>query len=97
MTPVREMASCGAADGSGTRPCGDDRLLDSCRQVEGLFISQLIAEMDRPAWGEGILGSSAASKVFAWQRNQALSEEMGRRGELGLADMLYRELSRSEQ
>ncbi len=76
-------------------PPGDDRLRSACRQVEGLFIAQLLAAMDRPAWGEGALGSSAESRMFAAQRNRELAADMGRRGELGLADMLYRELSRS--
>jgi len=76
-------------------PPGDDRLRGACRQVEGLFIAQLLAAMDRPAWGEGALGGSAESRMFAAQRNRELAADMGRRGELGLADMIYRELSRS--
>ncbi|MGD9498190.1 MAG: rod-binding protein [Armatimonadota bacterium] len=73
-------------------PGREDRLLDACRQVEGLFLSRLLAELDRPAFGEGIFDSSGAGRIFTWQRNQALAEEMGRCGELGLADMLYHEL-----
>ena len=64
-------------------PSGDDRLRGACHQVEGLFIAQLLAEMGRPAWGEGILGGSAESRMFAAQRNR------------GLADLIYRQLSRS--
>jgi len=73
----------------------DDRLRTACRQVEGLFIAQLLAEMDKPTWGEGVLGGSAEARMFAAQRNRELADDMGRRGELGLADMIYRELSRS--
>ena len=76
-------------------PSGDDRLRGACHQVEGLFIAQLLAEMGRPAWGEGILGGSAESRMFAAQRNRELADDMGRRGELGLADLIYRQLSRS--
>lgn len=72
----------------------DDRLRDACRQVESLFLNQLLAQMNRPAFGEGLLGRSGPSRWFVAQRNRALAEEMGRRGELGLGDMLYRELTR---
>jgi len=71
----------------------DARLLRACRQVEGLFLSQLIAEMRRPTWGRGILPRSVGQQAFARRRDQTLAQEMGRRGALGLADMLLRELS----
>ena len=69
------------------------RLMKACRQVEGLFLSHLMQAMDRPAFGEGALGSSRASALFRTQRNQAIADEMGLRGELGLAEMLYKDLS----
>jgi len=69
------------------------RLMKACRQVEGLFLSQLMQAMDRPAFGEGALGSSRATALFRTQRNQAIADEMGLRGELGLAEMLYKDLS----
>jgi len=69
-------------------------LMRACRQVEGLFLSRLLDAMDRPAFGGGILGGSAAGATFRAQRNQAIAEEMGLRGDLGLADMLYADLSR---
>ena len=72
---------------------GRSALLKACRQVEGLFLSRLLDAMDRRPFGDGVLGNSAASAAFRVQRNQALADEMGTRGELGLADMLYTELS----
>jgi len=88
VTPISRVPGAAA-------PPGDDRLRGACHQVEGLFIAQLLAEMDKPAWGEGVLGGSAESRMFAAQRNRELADDMGRRGELGLADMIYRELARS--
>jgi len=70
-------------------------LLGACREVEGLFLSHLLETMDRQPFGEGMLGSSAATAAFRAQRNQALADEMGRRGDLGLAQMLYDDLSRA--
>jgi flagellar protein FlgJ len=67
--------------------------MKACRQVEGLFLSQLMEAMDRPAFGEGMLGNSRATSLFRSRRNQAIADEMGTRGDLGLAEMLYRDLS----
>jgi Rod binding domain-containing protein len=67
--------------------------MKACRQVEGLFLSHLMQAMDRPAFGEGVLGSSRATGLFRTQRNQAIADEMGLRGELGLAEMLYNDLT----
>lgn len=69
------------------------RLMKACRQVEGLFLSHLMAAMDQPTFGEGMLGSSRATALFRSRRNQAIADEMGMRGELGLAQMLYTDLS----
>ena len=72
---------------------GRSTLLKACRQVEGLFLCRLLDAMDRQSFGEGIIGDSAGSAAFRAQRNQAIADEMGMRGDLGLAGMLYTELS----
>jgi Rod binding domain-containing protein len=69
--------------------------MKACREVEGLFLSRLLEAMDKPAFGDGILGNSNASTLFRARRNQAIADEMGRRGDIGLADMLYEDLSHS--
>ncbi len=69
------------------------RLMRACREVEGLFLRRLLDAMDRPSFGEGILGSSNGSRIFRARRNQALADEMGRRGDLELAQMLYEDLT----
>lgn len=71
-----------------------DALDQACRQVESLFINELLSAMGRQSFGEGVLGGGAAREVLEAQRNAALAEEMGRRGELGVARILYEQLSR---
>lgn len=78
---------------NAARDDANDRLRDACLQVEGLFIAHLLAAMDRPVFGAGVFGQSAAGRIFAAQRNRALAEIMGRRGELGLARMLEHQLA----
>ena len=69
------------------------RLMKACRQVEGLFLSRLMEAMDRPTFGEGVLKQSRATALFRSRHNQAIADEMGMRGELGLAKMLYNDLT----
>jgi len=68
------------------------RLMKACMQVEGLCLSRLMEAMDRPTFGEGMLGHSRATALFRARRNQALADEMGLRGQLGLAQMLHDDL-----
>ncbi len=72
----------------------DEKLEGACRQVESLFINQLFHAMSKSSLGEGMAKKSVANDVFATQRNAALAEEMGSRGDMGLARMLYEELAR---
>jgi len=74
---------------------GRRRLEDACTAVEGLFISQLLSELGKPAFGGGILGTGVAHKLFSAQRNAALGAELGRRSELGLARMLRAQLGQA--
>ena len=65
----------------GTRPveAGTRRLEDACAAVEGLFLSQLLSELGKPAFGGGILGTGVAHQLFSAQRNAAMGAELGRR------------------
>ncbi len=94
MNELREVGQSHAAEGIDRRP---ERLREACRQVEGLFLSQLLSLMSRPTWGEGMLGRSVGQEMFSAHRDMALAEEMGRRGELGLARMLYEQLAGESQ
>ncbi len=93
MSMVRDAASPTVMARSTSVAGNRSRLMKACRQVEGVFLSQLMQAMDRPSFGEGALGSSRASALFSTRRNQAIADEMGARGELGLAQMLYDDLS----
>ena len=75
----------------------EDKLEKSCRQVESLFVNELFAAMSKSAFGEGMTGASAAREIFTAQRYSALAEEIGKRGDLGMARLLYEELLRGMQ
>lgn len=81
------------ATANGTMPEAG-RLREACQAIEGLFLAQLLSELDRPVFGGGLLDSSVTRQVFRAQRNSALGAELGRRGALGLAKLLGAELGR---
>jgi Rod binding domain-containing protein len=93
---VSEMHGAGrsAVMARSTSVAGErSRLMSACREVEGLFLSRLMEALDRPVFGGGTPGESRATSLFRTQRNQAIADEMGRRGELGLAQILYDDLT----
>ncbi len=73
-----------------------DALEQACRRVEGLFIAELLSALSRQTFGAGILGGGLAMQVLQAQRDSALAEEMGQRGELGLARLLYEQLVQAD-
>ena len=93
MSSIRESSGPSVMARHASVGGGRSTLLKSCKQVEGLFLCRLLDAMDQQPFGEGMIGNSAGSTAFRAQRNQAIADEMGMRGDLGLADMLYAELS----
>lgn len=93
MSRASDAASTGVMARSTSVAANRSRLMKACRQVEGLFLSQLMSAMDRPTFGEGVLGGSQATALFRSRHNQAIADEMGKRGELGLAKILYDDLT----
>jgi len=81
----------------GARPAAARRqsLQEACAAVEGLFLSQLLSELETPAFGGGLLGQSAAHRLFGAQHRAALGVELGKRCELGLAQMLRSQLEQA--
>ena len=92
MSEIAEMEQS-ARSGRPATESQHARLRESCRQIEGLFLGQLLAAMERPPWGEGLLGGSSGERIFRSRHTQELAAELGRREALGLSKMLYRELS----
>jgi Rod binding domain-containing protein len=92
VSTIRDITSPATAS-QGSSAGRQSPLMDACRQVEGLFLSHLMEAMDRPTFRDGIPGSSSATRLFRSQRNRAIADEMGARGDLGLAQMLHDDLS----
>jgi flagellar protein FlgJ len=73
-----------------------DEILQACRDVEAYFIQLLWKEMrkssDAFASG-GILPRSNAEKIFQEMLDEENSKNMAKSGGIGIADMMYRQLT----
>jgi Rod binding domain-containing protein len=67
---------------------------EACQQFEEIFLRILLKEarIDRSLGG----GEEAASKMYGDMTREALAKALTQAGGLGLADVLYRQLSRED-
>lgn len=90
--------------GSGSVRAGDhpaakttveaEEMREACQQFEEIFLRILLKEarIDRSLGG----GEDAASKMYGDMTREAMARALAQAGGLGLADVLYRQLSADE-
>ena len=87
------MAAGGA---SGLQRNGDreraQKLREACREFESVLIYQLLRQM-RSASGSAFPGGGFAGGIYGGMLDWELARRASEAGGVGLADMLYRELS----
>jgi len=74
-------------------PGRDARLWKACTQFEAIFLQQMLSEMRKSVPKSGLLPTGFAEDVHAAMFDQAVAEAGARRGMLGIAENLYRQLS----
>ena len=90
---LRPSVTASRPSGEGRRPVEDAKLKEACQQFESLFIQQLFKESR-----QGLASLSGEQRSFGrevyegWQDEQ-YARAMSSSGGIGLADMLYRQLS----
>lgn len=58
--------------------------------IESIFVKNLLSEMQK---GTHAFGESAGADIYQDLMNQAISESIGKRGTLGISQMLYKQLA----
>jgi Rod binding domain-containing protein len=66
------------------------KLDKATKQIEGIFTKQLLEQMQK---GSTSFGKGAQASIYQDLFNQAIVEATSKRGTLGLAPILYRELA----
>lgn len=70
-----------------------DKLMAVCRELESIFIHQLISQMRASIPQDGFLTKSSGEKIFQDMLDQEYAKKISHAGGIGLAEMLYKQLS----
>lgn len=74
----------------------DKKLMDACREFESVFLSILLKESKAVPRAGQFEGVRAEHSAFSDMLADELGKEMARAGGIGLAEVLYKELSRAQ-
>ncbi len=69
------------------------KLMDACRDMESLFVSKMLKEMRNSVQKNEWLHGGQAEEIFEDMLYDEYSKEISKNSNLGIAAMLYRELS----
>ena len=67
-----------------------DQLRKATNSLEGVFVKDLLTEMQK---GTHMFGTGPGAGIYQDLMNQQLAEKIGGRGNLGISEMLYKQLS----
>ena len=66
---------------------------DACKGFEGMFLSMMYKQMRATVPKDTLFGESNAQNIFKDMRDNELMKTVAESGGVGLADMMYRQLS----
>ena len=78
---------------STDRAAGEEQLKTVSRQLEALFIRMLMDNMDKTIPKDELTGDSQAMDTWKGMFNERVADKVTEQGSIGLADMIYRQLS----
>ncbi len=96
QSPLAVSRRSPAAD-SGKMPAkgqSSDELKKVCRDFESIFVNQLMQQMRRTIPKEGLLGGGKAEEIYTTMQDAEMAKNISQQRGIGLADVLYRQLSR---
>jgi len=93
--PTQMAAARGAAP---QRPADKDqeKLRGACQQFEAVFLAQLLQKMRETVPEDPILGDSRAKGIYYSILDWELAQQIARTQSVGIAEMLFHQLSRIE-
>ncbi|KJS85456.1 MAG: hypothetical protein JM58_08425 [Peptococcaceae bacterium BICA1-8] len=75
----------------------DAKLMDACQQLESVFVHQMISQMRATIPEGGLLGKSQGEEIFQDMLDEKYAENVSKAGGMGLAKILYDQLSTKKQ
>lgn len=82
--------------GAATVPANreDAKLRKACQGFEALLVQQMLSAMRQTVEKSDVFGSREKEDVFQGMLDQQMADEISRTGTMGIADMLYAQLSK---
>ncbi|MBM7865369.1 hypothetical protein GTO89_01120 [Heliobacterium gestii] len=102
-----KTTQAGSSTGSGAQPAAGaamteaekekerKRLRNSCQEFEALFLQQMLKGMRSTVVKSDLIEEAPGRKIWESMLDEEYAKQMAKREEIGLAKMLYKELSRS--
>jgi Rod binding protein len=90
------VAAAGQVPAAGRRTQDDAKLKAACREMEAVFLNMLLGEMRKSVPKGGLIDESSGEEIMRSMLDSELTKNMSQAGGIGLADMLYRQLSPKE-
>ena len=83
---------------ANTKPDSADakRLKDACRDFEAILVNQMLSSMRKTVVKTDLFGSEQEEEYFREMKDLEESKSISRTGSLGVAEMLYKQLSKMQ-
>ncbi len=82
------------ATGTTSKKAEDRRLRDACVEMESLLVGKMLKEMRKTVHKSGWINGGFAEEIFEDMLYDEYALSLSKNSNLGLADMLYTQLSR---
>ena len=87
--------SAGSKDGLDSAEKENRDLKKACEEMEAQFIYYLFKEMRNTVPENGFIPKGSAEKMYTAMLDTHMAEDLSRKGGIGLADVIYRQLTES--
>jgi len=72
----------------------NDRLKETCSDFQAIFVKQMLDSMRKTVNKSGLLEGGQAEEIFEDMLYDEYAQSISKNGDIGLDDMLYKQLSR---
>jgi Rod binding domain-containing protein len=83
------------AQASGTEG-EESRLKAACREMEALFVHQLLSEMRKSVVKSGLIDGGRAEEIYTSLQDEETAKDIARNDGLGLSSLLFEQLRRRD-
>lgn len=74
----------------------EKKLMESCQEIEALFIHQMLRQMRASVPQGGLINESSATKIYQEMLDEEYSKLMAKsQNRMGIADVLYKQLKQN--